>query len=60
MFPGAYETEDSCLKTVCSLQNKIQLLVDEITQLSTMNNLLSDQGNKLLDVEKELTQSIER
>jgi hypothetical protein len=56
---GANETGD-LLKTVFSLQNKIQLLVDEITQQSNKNNLLSDQGNKLLDVEKELTQSVER
>ena len=56
---GANETGD-LLKTVFSLQNKIQLLVDDITQQSNKNNLLSDQGNKLLDVEKELTQSVER
>ena len=56
---GTNETGD-LLKTVFSLQNKIQLLVDEITQQSNKNNLLSDQGNKLLDVEKELTQSVER
>ena len=56
---GANETGD-LLKTVFSLQNKIQLLVDEITQQSNKNNLLSDQGDKLLGVEKELTQSVER
>ena len=56
---GANETGD-LLKTVFSLQNKIQFLVDDITQQSNKNNLLSDQGNKLLDVEKELTQSVER
>ena len=55
---GANETGD-LLKTVFSLQNKIQLLVDEITQQSNKNNLLSAQCNKLLDVEKELTQSVE-
>lgn len=56
---GTNETGD-LLKTVFSLQNKIQLLVDEITQQSNKNNLLSDQGDKLLGVEKELTQSVER
>ena len=42
---GKDETGDS-LKTIFSLQNKIQILVEEVSQQSSKNNLLSNQGNK--------------
>ena len=43
---GKDETGES-LKTIFSLQNQIQLLAQEVSQQSSKNNLLSDQGNKL-------------
>ena len=56
---GKDETGES-LKTIFSLQNQIQLLAQEVSQQSSKNNLLSDQGNKLLGDEKELTQSVKK